>query len=180
MLMKYLIASDLHGSAYYTELILNYFTKMNCDRLILLGDILYHGPRNPVPYGHDPRKCFEMLNNYADKIICVRGNCDAAIDDMVLDFPILAPYFIMEVHGKLVFFTHGDILNSEHLPLKDIVLVHGHTHVQRCEQHEDHVYLNPGSIAVPKPDNYHGFMTLEDGIFSWYDEDGTKKNEYRI
>ncbi|MCR5067197.1 MAG: phosphodiesterase [Erysipelotrichaceae bacterium] len=178
--MKYLIASDIHGSAHYTQIILEQFEKMNCDKLILLGDILYHGPRNPVPYGHDPKKVFEMLNNYADRIICLKGNCDADIDQMVLEFPILAPYFIMEANGKLIYFTHGDIFNSSNLPARDIILVHGHTHVQRCEQHEDHVYLNPGSISVPKPDNYHGFMVLENGCFSWYDETGVLKNQYRI
>ena len=178
--MKYMIASDIHGSAYYTGIILGFFEKMKCDRLILLGDILYHGPRNDLPKGHNPKEVTRLLNNYKDKIIAVKGNCEADIDQVVLEFPIIAPYFIMEVNNKLVFFTHGDEFNSSHLPMKDIILVHGHTHVQRCEKHEDHVYLNPGSIALPKDDSYHGFMIMENGLFSFYDEQGNKHNEYQI
>ena len=180
--MKYLIASDIHGSYYYGKLIIDMFNKHNCDKMILLGDILYHGPRNDLPKEYDPKQLYELLNQYADKIICVKGNCDADIDQMVLNFPILAPYIMMEVSGKTVYFTHGDVFNSTNLPPmnKDDILVHGHTHVQRCEKHPDHIYLNPGSIAIPKEDSYHGFMILENGFFKYMDENGVITSEFSI
>jgi len=178
--MRYLIGSDIHGSYYYGNLLLEQFEKRKCDKLILLGDILYHGPRNDLPKEHDPKKLTEAFNKYKDKIICVKGNCDADIDQMVLEFPILAPYFILQVEDKLVYFTHGDVFNSNNLPAKDIILVHGHTHVQRLERHEDHLYFNPGSIALPKEDSKHGYMILDNNIFIWYDEDGNELNRFEV
>ncbi len=178
--MKYLIASDIHGSYKYGQIVIDMFNSHNCDRLILLGDILYHGPRNDLPEGHNPKELVKLLNQYADKIICVQGNCDCDVDQMVLNFPIMAPYFFMEVNNRLVCFTHGHVYNSTNLPTKDIILVHGHTHVQVCKQYEDHIYLNPGSIALPKQDSYHGFMILENGVFRWYDSEDNERNSFVV
>lgn len=172
--MKYFIASDIHGSYYYGKLIIDRFIDSKADKLILLGDILYHGPRNDLPKDYDPKKLTALLNQYSKKIICVQGNCDAQVDQMVLQFPILAPYLIMEVNNRNIFFTHGHIFNNENLPPMSCedILVHGHTHVQRKEIYPTHTYLNPGSISLPKEDSYHGYMILEDNTFKWHDENG--------
>lgn len=171
--MKYLIASDIHGSYYYGQLIIDKFIQHKADKIILLGDILYHGPRNDLPKGHNPKKLASLLNEYKDRIIAVQGNCDAEIDQMVLEFPILAQYFIVEINKRNIFFTHGHTFNSDNLPPlnKEDILVHGHTHVQRNVHYDSHTYLNPGSISLPKEDSVHGYMILEDNIFKWFDED---------
>ena len=129
--MKYLIASDIHGSAYYCRKVLEQFEKEAADKIILLGDILYHGPRNDLPKEYNPKAVTEMLNSVKDKIFCVRGNCEAEVDQMVLDFPVLADYALLCEQGTMIFITHGHLYNLADLPKigpKDILL-HGHTHV---------------------------------------------------
>lgn len=170
--MKYFIASDIHGSYYYGKMVVDKFIASKADKLILLGDILYHGPRNDLPKDYRPKELTKLLNEYRKDIICVQGNCDADVDQMVLQFPILAPYLIMEVNGINVYFTHGHVFNNDNLPPlnSDDILVHGHTHVQRKEFYPTHTYLNPGSISLPKEDSYHGYMILDNDTFYWYDE----------
>ncbi|MGI6608742.1 MAG: phosphodiesterase [Erysipelotrichaceae bacterium] len=169
--MKYLIASDIHGSYYYGKIIIEKFRQHNADKIILLGDILYHGPRNDLPKGHDPKNLAILLNDFKDRIIAVQGNCDAEIDQTVLEFPLLTQYFIIEINKRNIFFTHGHTFNSNNLPPlnKEDILVHGHTHVQRNIKYDNHTYLNPGSISLPKEDSVHGYMILENNIFKWYD-----------
>ena len=129
--MKYLIASDIHGSAYYCARLLQDFAREQADRLVLLGDILYHGPRNDLPREYAPKRVIDLLNGIRQHIFCVRGNCDAEVDQLVLHFPILADYALLEAGGRLIFATHGHHYNLEHLPplQPGDVLLHGHTHV---------------------------------------------------
>lgn len=174
--MKILIASDIHGSAFYTEKLLGAWNRENADKMLLLGDILYHGPRNDLPEGYDPKRVTALLNGIKDKILCVRGNCDAEVDQMVLEFPIMAEYCLLFVNGRTVFATHGDKFNNSALPPLSAgdILLHGHTHIPVCEDHGSYFYLNPGSVSLPKENSPHGYMTLEDGVFTWKDLDGNQ------
>ena len=169
--MKYIIASDIHGSAYYTDLLVKAFFTEKADRMILLGDYLYHGPRNPLPRDYDPKKVAELLNGIADSIIGVRGNCDAEIDQVMLKFPIMADYAMVDLGTTTVFLTHGHIYNRENLlPMKNgDVLLSGHTHIPLAAEEEGLVFLNPGSIALPKETDRHSYMTLENRVFYWKD-----------
>ena len=167
--MKFLIASDIHGSAYYCDLLLKAIATEKADRVLILGDILYHGPRNDLPECYAPKKVIEMLNPLKDKLLCVRGNCDTEVDQMVLDFPILADYSVIPVGDRLIYATHGHNFNENNLPpiSKGDILLNGHTHVSKCVEHSDFIYINPGSVSIPKEDTPHSFMTLKEGKFLW-------------
>ena len=180
--MKLLIASDIHGSAYYTERLMEAVKKENPDKVILLGDLLYHGPRNDLPKDYAPKKVIEILNEIKDRLICVRGNCEAEVDQMVLEFPVLADYAIIYEQGRMIYATHGHIYNENNLPplKKGDILLNGHTHVAKCTEHEDYVYMNPGSASIPKEATHHGYMTVENGVFFWKDFDGNIINKYII
>jgi putative phosphoesterase len=169
-----MIASDIHGSAVYCEQLLAAFAREGTDKLLLLGDILYHGPRNDLPEGYAPKKVIEMLNAIKDKLLCVRGNCDTEVDQMVLQFPVLADYAILYLGDRLVYATHGHNYNEEKLPplQKGNILLHGHTHVPVCREHEDYIYMNPGSVSIPKEGSAHGYMLLSDGLAEWKTLDG--------
>ena len=174
MIMKLMIASDIHGSSLYCEELLKRYNDEKPDKLLLLGDILYHGPRNDLPRGYNPKSVIAMLNNIKDEIICVRGNCDAEVDQMVLDFPIMADYSILDLDGRLIFATHGHIYNENNLPPmgRCDVLLNGHTHIPKCVSHGDYTYMNPGSVSIPKEGSRHGYMIYEDKKFIWKDLDG--------
>lgn len=184
--MKWMIASDIHGSEFYLKELLEAYDREGAERLFLLGDVLYHGPRNDLPKDYAPKKVIEMLNGMKDQIVCVRGNCDTEVDQMVLEFPIMAEYALLPVGQKLIFATHGHNFNEKALPpLKEgDVLLHGHTHVPKCVKHENYVYMNPGSVSIPKEESWHGYMmldaTLEGGHFSWKDLQGNLKMEFQI
>ena len=172
--MKWMIASDLHGSAYYCRKMLEAFEWEGADRLFLLGDLLYHGPRNDLPRDYAPKEVIPMLNSLKDRLCCVRGNCDAEVDQMVLDVPVLADYCILPAGEKLIYATHGHIYNLKNLPplAEGDILLHGHTHVPAwTEFGQGNVYLNPGSLSIPKENSPHSYMTLEDGVFYWKDVD---------
>ena len=180
--MKLLIASDIHGSAYYCRTLLRRYEEERADRLILLGDLLYHGPRNDLPKEYAPKEVLAMLNERKEEILCVRGNCDTEVDQMVLRFPILADYGFLYEQGRMIFLTHGHVFHEQNLPMlkKGDILLHGHTHVPACREHETYVYMNPGSVSIPKEGSWHGYMTLEDGRFTWKELDGTVKQEFCI
>ena len=178
--MKWFIASDIHGSAYYCRKMLERYKAENVDRMLLLGDILYHGPRNDLPEGYAPNEVLAMLNPHAAEILCVRGNCEAEVDQMVLKFPVLADYAIIELGNSIIYATHGHIYNENNLPpmKKGDILLHGHTHVPKCVEHEDYTYMNPGSVSIPKENSHHGYMTLENKKIVWKDLDGNVKKEF--
>ncbi len=180
--MKWLIASDIHGSALYAERLMAAFEREDAQRMLLLGDLLYHGPRNALPEGYDPPRVIALLNERKDRLLCVRGNCEAEVDQMVLRFPVLADYALLPLENRLIFITHGHLYNEEHLPplQKGDILLHGHTHVPACREHEDFVYLNPGSVSIPKENSPHSYMTLENGLFTWKTLEGEAYREYRV
>lgn len=165
--MKWFIASDIHGSAYWCKKMLDAFEKERADRILLLGDLLYHGPRNDLPRDYNPKEVIDLLNGYKDKIFSVRGNCDSEVDQMVLEFPILADYTIICEGDTVIFATHGHIYNENNLPpLKNVtILLHGHTHVAKNEKRENYTYMNPGSVSIPKEETGHGYIVFENGIF---------------
>ena len=161
--MKYLIASDIHGSARACRQLLDRFREEKADGLILLGDTLYHGPRNPLPQGYDPKAVFTMLNEYREVITAVRGNCDAPVDQWVLEFPIMADYRLLTLGQRRLFLTHGDRWSAENPPAlpEGSVLICGHNHLAAAEQRQGFYYLNPGSPALPH-DDFRGYLTAED------------------
>ena len=179
--MKYFIASDIHGSEYYCKRMLQSYKNEKADKLVLLGDILYHGPRNDLPKDYAPKKVIELLNPLKNEILAVRGNCDTEVDQMVLSFPILADYAIISEGERMIYITHGHNFNENNLPPlgEGDILLHGHTHVPKCTEHENYVYMNPGSVSIPKEESHHGYMILENGIFTWKDFDGNIIREYR-
>ena len=172
--MKYMIASDIHGSAYYCEKMLARFKEEKAHRLLLLGDLLYHGPRNDLPKDYAPKRVIEMLNEYKDVIWCVRGNCEAEVDQMVLEFPVMAEYCLITEGKQLIMATHGHVFNLDNPPKlqKGDILLHGHTHVPTNVETETFRYLNPGSVSIPKEGSPNSYMTMENGCFIWKDLDG--------
>lgn len=172
--MKWMIASDIHGSAYYCKKMIDRYKAENADRLLLLGDLLYHGPRNDLPKEYAPKEVIAMLNSMKDELFCVRGNCEAEVDQMVLDFPVMADYALFDLGTRTMFVTHGHIYNAENLPkLKPgDVLLHGHTHVRTMEDMGTYIYVNPGSISLPKQNQVNSYMVFEDNVFTTKDLDG--------
>ena len=167
--MKLLIASDIHGSAYYCRMLLDALEREKADRLFLLGDILYHGPRNDLPRDYAPKEVIAMLNHLKEKLFCVRGNCDTEVDQMVLNFPILADYAVLPLGDRVIYATHGHKLNCDNPPplSKGDILLNGHTHIPADKDMGNFRYLNPGSVSIPKEQSPHGYMTLENGEFLW-------------
>lgn len=172
--MKLMIASDLHGSAYYVQKLMDACAAEQPDRLLLLGDLLYHGPRNALPRDYDCMAVAGMLNAVKDRIAAVRGNCDCEVDQMVLQFPMLADYALLEAEGLTLYATHGHIWNEENVPPMPpgAVLLNGHFHVPVCREHEGYLYLNPGSVSIPKDGSPGGYMVLENRTFRWKDLSG--------
>lgn len=181
--MKWMIASDLHGSAYYCEKLLAAFDAEQADRMLLLGDLLYHGPRNDLPRDYDPRAVTALLNGCKERLLCVRGNCDAEVDQMVLEFPIEADSLALFLGGRMAFVTHGHLFNTANPPklCPGDLLIHGHTHVQAMAPFgQDNLYLNPGSVSLPKEGNENSYMTYEDGLFTIKAMDGRPIRSTRI
>ena len=178
--MKLIIASDIHGSAYWCGKLCELIEAEEPDRIVLLGDLLYHGPRNDLPKEYAPKQVISMLTAVQDRVLCVRGNCDTEVDQMVLPFPILADYAVLPIGKRLMYCTHGHHFNVNVLPpmQKGDILLYGHTHVPLLDVTEARVCLNPGSVSIPKENSWHGYMTLEDGRFRWCDLDGEVKQEW--
>lgn len=172
--MKIMVASDIHGSAYYCQKMTEAYKNSGAQKLLLLGDILYHGPRNDLPKEYAPKKVIEMLNNISDEILCVRGNCDSEVDQMVLKFNIMAEYAIIYDGERMIFATHGHKFNKDNLPSlkKRDILLHGHTHIPVNESIDGITVMNPGSVSIPKENSWHGYMIIENGTYTWYDFDG--------
>ena len=178
--MKWMIASDIHGSEYYCRQLLEAYKRENAGRLLLLGDILYHGPRNDLPRDYAPKKVMEMLNAHSKDLICVRGNCDTEVDQTVLEFPILADYCVIAEGERLIYATHGHHYTEQNfLPLhQGDILLYGHIHVPKCTEYDSYTCLNPGSVSIPKEDSWHGYMILENEMFVWKDLEGHEKMRY--
>lgn len=173
--MKLLIASDLHGSAYYCKKLMDAIEREAPDKILLLGDLLYHGPRNDLPREYDPKQVIPMLNAHKDRIIAVRGNCDSEVDQMVLQFPMMADYTTIVLdEGRLLFATHGHLFDPQSLPPLPAgsAFAFGHIHVKMAQWQGQTLVLNPGSLSIPK-DGTHGYMTYQNGQFTAKEIDGT-------
>ncbi len=168
--MKLFIASDVHGSAFYCRQLLQAVERENPDKILLLGDLLYHGPRNPLPEGYNPKEVAEMLNGIKEKLLCVRGNCDSEVDQMMLHFPILSDSALVCWDGLTIYAAHG---HHEFPPLqRGTVVLSGHTHIPHNKEENGVQYLNPGSVSIPKEESHHGYMILEQDKFIWKDLSG--------
>lgn len=165
--MKLMIASDIHGSAYYCRQMIEAYRREQADRLLLLGDILYHGPRNDLPKDYNPKEVITMLNAMKQELLCVRGNCDTEVDQMVLDFPIMAEYCLLQLDEHTIFATHGHTWNPKNPPmLKDgDILLNGHTHVPANQDMGSYIYMNPGSVSIPKEGAEHSYIVYDHGFF---------------
>lgn len=178
---RILIASDIHGDANTAERLVEIYKASGAEKLLLLGDILYHGPRNDLPAGYAPKKVIELLNPLKNEILAVRGNCDTEVDQMVLSFPILADYAYLSLDGLRIFATHGHKFNTDSLPplAKGDILLHGHTHVPvAIEFGEDNLYINPGSLSIPKESSPKSYILYENGVFSFRTLDGEEYKRY--
>ena len=161
--MKYLIVSDIHGSSESTEFIVNKFNELNCDKIICLGDVLYHGPRNDLPNHYEPKKVISLLNPYADKIICVKGNCEAEVDQMVLNFKI-EDKIDLNINNISCHLEHGHHLDEYRGDAK--IILSGHTHIPRLETIDGKTFINPGSITIPKNNSTRNYMIWEDNTIT--------------
>ncbi len=169
--MKIIIASDIHGSAHWCLELFRAWEEEEAIKLLLLGDILYHGPRNDLPDEYEPKRVLSMLNHLHEHILCVRGNCDTEVDQMVLDFPILADYAFLCTGSRAIYATHGHVYNPDNPPPLPggSVLLNGHTHVPACTDTGDFIYMNPGSVSIPKENSPHSYILWEGNRFIWKD-----------
>ncbi|MGM9625966.1 MAG: phosphodiesterase, partial [Eubacteriales bacterium] len=156
--------------------------REGAETLILLGDLLYHGPRNDLPDTYAPKEVITLLNAVSDRLLCVRGNCDTEVDQMVLDFPILADYAILYDRGRRMFLTHGHHFSEDQPPKLQPgdILINGHTHIPACRDKGQFLYLNPGSVSIPKEGSVHGYMIYENGTFTWKSLCGTIVSTHTI
>ncbi len=181
--MKLLICSDIHGDLESAEKIFEIYEKEGAEKILLLGDILYHGPRNDLPKSYNPKAVTSLLNANREKILAVRGNCDTEVDQMVLDFPILADYIYLSLDGLSVLATHGHKLNTATPPplRNGEILLHGHTHILTQEEFGDgNLYLNPGSVSIPKGKNPRTYMLYCERKFTVKTLDGEVVMERKI
>ena len=177
--MRILFITDIHGSSYFAKKALEAFEKEDADYIALLGDELYHGPRNPLPREYKPMEVAELLNKYADKIIAVKGNCDSEVDQMMFNFPIMSSHSTILYNGRRLFLTHGHIYNENKLPELNAgdVLVYGHTHVNKIENKRGIFIINLASVALPKDNNPNCYAVLSGDVFKIKDIDGNTVNE---
>ena len=181
--MKLMIASDIHGSARWCGRMLEAWRAEAPRRLILLGDLLYHGPRNDLPEDYAPKQVISMLNAVAPHLLCVRGNCEAEVDQMVLGFPVMADYAVLPAGAHILYATHGHVHGEDNPPplQPGDFLLCGHTHIPVLRRHERFTYLNPGSVSIPKNGAPHSYMLLEDGVATLKDlENGRAFDRQRL
>lgn len=164
--MKWMIASDLHGSAYYTRLLLEAMDREQPDRLLLLGDLLYHGPRNDLPRDYAPKEVIALLNPLAGRVFCVRGNCEAEVDQMVLSFPVMSTTAMAMVDGRRMVLSHGHIFNEDSLPPAADIFLYGHTHIPVAHRKDGVICFNPGSAGIPKGGFPASYGEYVDGVLN--------------
>ena len=170
--MKLLIISDIHGSAFFAEKIEKIINAESPDKLVLLGDLYYHGPRNPLPEDYNPMKVSQILNTYKDKIIAIKGNCDAEVDEMISEFKFNENTEV-EISNKKIFFTHGHKNNIDMWPATDFdIMIYGHFHMGFIHEEKNKIFANPGSISLPKNNTKNSYMILEDNKITLKDIDG--------
>ncbi len=176
--MKLFFLADVHGSAHYMSRALELFEKEKASYIVLLGDLLYHGPRNPFPKDYDPASVVGMLNNVREKIIAVRGNCDSDVDQMVLPFPLMSDHGSILVGNRRIFLTHGHIYSPENLPplTKGDIFVSAHTHIPLASIHEGIYLFNPGSVALPKGGSRNSYGIFDNGDLVVKNLDGKVEN----
>ena len=169
--MKLLIASDIHGSALWCGKLIDAYRAEGAQRMLLLGDLLYHGPRNDLPEEYAPKRVIEMLNPLRRELMCVRGNCEAEVDQMVLRFPVMADYCALPLGDRILYATHGHNHGEQNPPplAPGDVLLCGHTHIPAFNRHEDFIYINPGSVSIPKNGSAHSYILLEGETLLWKD-----------
>ncbi len=180
--MKIMFLSDIHGSIKYAKIALEKFKEEKCDKLVILGDVMYHGPRNPLPEDYNPKDVADVLNLYKDKITAVRGNCDSEVDQMLLEFPIMSDYAEILIDNRTVFATHGHIYNKDNMPLLNSrdIFIHGHFHLPMAEVVGEVYYLNPGSITLPKENNRNSYGIMKNDMFEIKDLDGNVIKDIKL
>ena len=173
--MKYLVISDIHGSSFYANKIQEIYNKENPDKIILLGDLYYHGPRNSLTEEYNPMEVAKILNQYKDKILCTKGNCDAEVDEMISEFK-LEDYIELKINGVDFFFSHGHKYNMDQLPPLGIdmdIMIYGHFHTGFITEEYGIIFANPGSISLPKANTKHSYLILEEKGLILKDIDGS-------
>jgi putative phosphoesterase len=180
--MKIFFMSDIHGSLYYLEKALQLYKEEKANYIVILGDALYHGPRNPLPEDYKPQLVASLLNQYKDKIMAIRGNCDSEVDQMLIEYPMMADYSIILYNERRLFLTHGHIYNENNLPnlSENDVLIMGHTHIPVAKKYNNIFILNPGSITLPKENNPNSYGILEEDLFQIKDLEGNVIKEIKM
>lgn len=178
--MKILVISDIHGSSYYARKIEEIVEKENPEKIVLLGDLYYHGPRNELSQEYSPMEVAKILNSLKDKLMVVRGNCDAEVDEMISEFKF-EEHILTNINGKNIYFTHGHKYNIENIPYEDFdILIYGHIHQGFIQEKEGYLFANPGSISLPKGGTEHSYLILEENQITLKDVDGRILQEYKL
>lgn len=178
--MKVLVISDIHGSSYYARKIEEIVKKENPEKIVLLGDLYYHGPRNELSQEYAPMEVAKILNSLKDKLMVVKGNCDAEVDEMISEFKF-EDHILTNINGKNIYFTHGHKYNIENIPYEDFdILIYGHIHQGFIQEKEGYLFANPGSISLPKGGTEHSYLILEENQITLKDVDGRILQEYKL
>ena len=178
--MKVMFLSDVHGIKTNLEVVRDQFDKLKCDKLVVLGDLFYIGPRNKMQEGYDIQAVADFLNSYKDKIVCLRGNCDALVDQYMCDFPLVGEVGVLSVDGRDFYLTHGHIFNEDKWEYKNTILIYGHYHIPFIKEKDSNIFINPGSISLPKENNKPSYMVYDDSTFTIYDINGDVIAQKRI
>ena len=178
--MKVLIISDIHGSGYYAKKIEEIIERENPEKIVLLGDLYYHGPRNDLSQEYNPMEVSKILNLYKEKLLVIKGNCDAEVDEMISEFKF-EDHILMEINGKKVYFTHGHKYNIENIPYEDFeIMIYGHIHQGFIEEKEGYLFANPGSISIPRLNTKHSYIIFEEKSIILKDVEGIVLEEYKF
>lgn len=178
--MKLLVVSDIHGSAYYAEKIPEIFEREKADKIIVLGDLYYHGPRNPLTKDYSPMKVAEILNSLKDRLEVIKGNCDAEVDEMISEFKF-KEHLLLDVNNLKVYFTHGHKNNMDNLPDEQIdMMVYGHFHTGFIVKKDGIIFANPGSISLPKDNTKNSYLILDKESIVLKDIDGNVIEEFKL